>query len=152
MEITSGISEKGYAIGCHRLHTTSDQPIMTQLYKLGGVKEEAASKIIKEYLEQGIIRPSNIAWRSPIIVVSKKSGGHRLCVDYRCINDITIKDAYSMPRVDEFIDALEGACYFTKLDAESVIIRSTWLHKTSRKLLLHVERVCLNLFNAIRIS
>ncbi|KAF9754360.1 Transposon Ty3-I Gag-Pol polyprotein, partial [Nosema granulosis] len=110
---------KGNSIGYHRIDTGDSKPIMTQLYKLGGINEEAASKIIKNYIDQGIIRPSESAWRSPIIVVPKKDGDNRLCVDYRRLNDVTVKDAYPMPRVDEFINALEGAVYFTKLDADS---------------------------------
>lgn len=119
VEIISTESLKEDVIGYHRIITKNHEPIMVQLYKLGEKKEEAASEIVKKYLKEGTIRPSESPWRSPVIVVPKKDGGNRLCIDYRRLNDITIKDAYPMPRVDEFIDALEGAGYFTKLDAES---------------------------------
>ncbi|KAF9761270.1 Retrovirus-related Pol polyprotein from transposon [Nosema granulosis] len=52
-------------------------------------------------------------------MAKKKDGSYRLCIDYRRLNDITVKDAYPMPRTDEFFDALEGATIFSKLDAKS---------------------------------
>lgn len=119
MEIRSGHIIKGNAIGHHRIITNDDKPVLSQLYKLGGAKEEILSKIVKEYLKLGIIHPSESAWRSLIIVVPKKNGEHRLCIDYRRLNDATIKDAYPMPRVEKFINALEGATHFTKLGTES---------------------------------
>ncbi|KAF9761961.1 Transposon Ty3-I Gag-Pol polyprotein [Nosema granulosis] len=84
---------KGNNIGYHRIDTGDSKPIMTQLYKLGGIKEEAASKIIKKHVDQGIIRPSESAWRCPIIVVPKKDGDNKSCVDSRRLNDVTVKDA-----------------------------------------------------------
>lgn len=53
-----------------------------------------------KYLDEGVIRPSDSSWRKPVIIVLKKDGGSRLCIDYRRLNGFTIKDAYPMPRVD----------------------------------------------------
>ncbi|EQB62366.1 retrotransposon ty3-gypsy subclass [Vairimorpha apis BRL 01] len=112
-------SEQTRRLGCHRIKTKSQNPICVPLYRLGPEKEIEASKIVDQYLKEGIIRPSQSAWRAPIVMAKKKSGEYRLCVDYRRLNDITIKDAYPMPRVDDFFDALEGAAIFSRLDAKS---------------------------------
>jgi hypothetical protein len=81
--------------------------------------EEVASQIIAEYLKEVIIRRSFSPWRSHIVIVKKRNKGFRLCVDYRNLNAITVKDSYPMQRTDEFFDAMGGSKYFTKLDAES---------------------------------
>ncbi|XP_014613889.1 PREDICTED: uncharacterized protein LOC106792185 [Polistes canadensis] len=111
--------EEQTGLGVHRIRTTLEMPICTPLYKLGLQGEGAASGIVQGYLKDGIIRYSNSPWRSPVVMVPKKDGSFRLCVDYRRLNDITIRDAYPMPRTDEFFDALKGAKIFSKLDAKS---------------------------------
>lgn len=77
----------------------------------------------KEQLEQlersGFIRPSKSPYGAPILFVKKKSGEMRMCIDYRALNGITIKNSYPLPRVDELFDRLHGAKYFTKIDLRS---------------------------------
>ncbi|MGL4850115.1 MAG: reverse transcriptase domain-containing protein, partial [Clostridium sp.] len=70
-------------------------------------------------MESGIIRPSKSPWRSPIVIAPKKGERGRFCVDFRRLNDVTVRDAYPMPRVEDLINALHGASYFSKMDAES---------------------------------
>ena len=70
-------------------------------------------------LEKGVIEPSNSPWASPIVLVTKKDGTTRFCVDYRRLNDVTVKDAYPLPRVDECIDALAGSKWFSCMDLNS---------------------------------
>jgi hypothetical protein len=106
-------------LGKHRIITTSLAPVTSPMYRLGNELEKEASKIIEQHKRDGIIRDSQSAWRSPIILVKKKNGAYRLCVDYRALNDATVKDMYPMPRVDEVLDALAGANIFSKLDALS---------------------------------
>ncbi|KAF9760574.1 Transposon Ty3-I Gag-Pol polyprotein [Nosema granulosis] len=89
--------EKKGSIGTHRIKTITDQPVCTPLYKLGLEAEQKAAEIIQEYKKENIIRPSDSAWRSPIVIVKKKDGTPRLCIDYRRLNDVTVKDAYPMP-------------------------------------------------------
>jgi hypothetical protein len=74
---------------------------------------------IKELLENGFICPSSSLWRAPVIFVPKKDSIQRLCVDYRALNEVTIKNKYLLPRVDDLFDQLCGACVFSKIDLRS---------------------------------
>jgi len=77
------------------------------------------SKQLASMISQGIVEPSTSQWASPILFVEKKNGELRLCVDYRSLNDATIKSAYPLPRIDECLDQLQGANVFSALDLES---------------------------------
>ncbi|PIK48156.1 Retrovirus-related Pol polyprotein from transposon [Apostichopus japonicus] len=70
-------------------------------------------------LEGGIIHPSSSLWSSPTVLVIRKDGSNRFCVDYRRLNDISIKDSYLVPRIDNGLDALSGAKWFSTLDMKS---------------------------------
>jgi hypothetical protein len=74
---------------------------------------------IKELLEKGFIRPSSSLWGAPVIFVSKKDGTQRLCVDYHVLNEVTVKNKYPLPRIDNLFDQLHGACVFSKIDLRS---------------------------------
>jgi hypothetical protein len=71
---------------------------------------------IKELLEKGFIHPSSSPWGSPVIFVLKKDGTQRLCMDYHALNEVTIKNKYLLPRIDDLFDQLCGACVFSKID------------------------------------
>ncbi|KAF9763839.1 Retrovirus-related Pol polyprotein from transposon [Nosema granulosis] len=110
---------KDHGIGEHRIFTTCDRPVIAPTYRMSRELEEEADKIIKKYIEDGIIRESSSPWRSPIVLVKKKNGEYRPCVDYRRLNEVTVRDSYPMPRVDEILDEMHGDKFFTKLDAIS---------------------------------
>jgi hypothetical protein len=74
---------------------------------------------IKELLEKGFTRPSSSPWGAPMIFVLKKDGTQRLCVDYRALNEVTIKNKYPLPRIDDLFDQLRHACVFSKIDLQS---------------------------------
>ena len=70
-------------------------------------------------LQDGVIRPSTSPWSSLIVMVRKKDGAWRFCIDFRKLNDVTHKDAYPLPRIDETLESLSGSTLFTTLDLAS---------------------------------
>ncbi|KAI3779464.1 hypothetical protein L2E82_09184 [Cichorium intybus] len=76
-------------------------------------------KQLEELLDRGFIRPSTSPWGAPILFVKKKDGSMRMCIDYRELNKITVKNKYPLPRIDDLFDQLQGASYFSKIDLRS---------------------------------
>jgi len=89
------------------------------LYRHSFMENEEIKRQVKELLEQGVIRPSTSPCGSPIVIIPKKDGTWRMCVDYRALNKITVKNRYPLPRIDDLMDQLHKAKYFTKLDLRS---------------------------------
>ena len=81
----------------HKIDTGDQKPIKQQQRRLPLAKAELAQEAVKEMHEQGIIEPSNSPWAASIVLVRKKDGTHRFCVDYRKSNDVTKKDSYPLP-------------------------------------------------------
>ena len=74
---------------------------------------------LQELLEKLFIRPSVSPWGAPVLFVKKKDGTLRLCIDYRQLNKLTIKNKYPLPRIDDLFDQLKGASTFSKIDLRS---------------------------------
>ena len=88
-------------------------------YRLGQKEQDELEKQIRDLLDQGFIRPSMSPWGAPILFVPKKDGRWRMCIDYRALNKDTVKDRFPIPRIDELLDRLGRAKFFTKLDLAS---------------------------------
>ena len=100
----------------HRIETGSARPIRQRPYRLPHAYRDTVMKDLSEMEEAGIIKQSTSEWASPIVLVPKKDGTLRMCVDYRKLNSVSEADAYPMPRIDELIDRLGGAKYISTLD------------------------------------
>ena len=89
------------------------------MYRLSALENAEIKKQVQELLEKGFIKPSTSPCGSPIILVRKKDDLWRMCIDYQALNKITIKNCYPLPRIDDLLDQLKEAVYFTKLDFHS---------------------------------
>ncbi|GBN56664.1 Retrovirus-related Pol polyprotein from transposon 297, partial [Araneus ventricosus] len=103
----------------HRINTGNHPPIKQYPRRLPLAKKEEAERLVKEMVDNVIIEESSGPWASPIVLVKKKDGSTRFCVDYRKLNEITIKDSYPLPRIDDTMDALNGSQWFSTLDLKS---------------------------------
>lgn len=103
----------------HEIKTTSDQPIKQRVRRTPFHLKEEADQEVKKMLSTGVIEPSSSPWASPVVLVRKKDGTLRYCIDYRKLNAVTVKDSYPLPRIDESLDALGQAKYFSTLDLAS---------------------------------
>jgi hypothetical protein len=94
-------------------------PLYKTPYRMATLELAELKEHIKELLEKGFIRPSSSPWGAPVIFVPKKDGTQRLCVDYHALNEVTVKNKYLLPRIDDLFDQLRGACVFSKIDLRS---------------------------------
>ena len=103
----------------HRINTGSEAPIRQAPRRLPLAKQGEVSKMIVDMQTAGVIETSTSPWSSPVVLVKKKDGSMRFCVDYRKLNDVTKKDSYPLPRIDDTLDTLSGAKVFSTLDLQS---------------------------------
>jgi hypothetical protein len=110
-------------------------PTSKSTYKMSGIELDELKKQLKELTSHGFIRESKSPYGAPVLFVKKKDGTMRMCIDYRALNKITIKNKYPLPRVEELFDRLKGAKYFSKIDLRSgyyqVRIDENDVHKTA---------------------
>ncbi|CAA7059450.1 unnamed protein product [Microthlaspi erraticum] len=94
-------------------------PISKTPYRMAPAELAELKKQIEDLLSKGFIRPSVSPWGAPVLFVKKKDGSFRLCIDYRGLNRVTVKNRYPLPRIDELLDQLRGATWFSKIDLAS---------------------------------
>jgi hypothetical protein len=94
-------------------------PISKRPYRMSSTQLIELKKQIKEVLEKGFILPSSSPWGAPVIFVEKKDGTQRMCVDYRLLNEVTIKNQYPLLRIEDLFDQMRGAKVFSKIDLRS---------------------------------
>ncbi|GJY43990.1 putative reverse transcriptase domain-containing protein [Tanacetum coccineum] len=94
-------------------------PVAKYPYRLEPSELEELSGQLRELQDKGFIRPSSLPWGAPVLFVKKKDGSFRMCIDYRELNKLTIKNRYPLPRIDDLFDQLQGSQYFSKIDHRS---------------------------------
>ncbi|KAL0349812.1 UNVERIFIED_CONTAM: Transposon Ty3-G Gag-Pol polyprotein [Sesamum radiatum] len=94
-------------------------PISIAPYITAPIELQELKKQLEELLEKGFVKPSTSPWGAPVLFVKKKYGSMRLCVDYRQLNRVTVKNKYPLPRIDDLLDQLKGATIFSKIDLRS---------------------------------
>ena len=100
----------------HSIHTGDATPVRQPVRRIPPYRRQEVQTLLDEMLEQEVIQRSTSPWASPIVLVRKKDGTTRFCVDYRKLNDVTRKDAYPLPRIDATLDTLAGSKWFSTLD------------------------------------
>ncbi|GJT34084.1 putative reverse transcriptase domain-containing protein [Tanacetum coccineum] len=94
-------------------------PVAKSPYRLAPSEMQELSGQLQELQDKGFIRPSHSPWGAPVLFVKKKDGSFRMCIDYRELNKLTVKNRYPLPRIDDLFDQLQGSCYFSKIDLRS---------------------------------
>ncbi|KAA0045267.1 ty3-gypsy retrotransposon protein [Cucumis melo var. makuwa] len=94
-------------------------PISRAPYRMAPAELKELKVQLQELLDKGFIRPSVSPWGAPVLFVRKKDGSMRLCIDYRELNKVTVKNRYPLPRIDDLFDQLQGATVFSKIDLRS---------------------------------
>jgi len=103
----------------HKIYTEDVPPISSRPYSVPITEQAFINEEVQRMLDNKLIKDSTSPWASPVVLVMKKNGKKRFCVDYRKLNAITKKDSYPLPRIDELLDSLAGATYFSTLDLMS---------------------------------
>ena len=100
----------------HSIPTTTDKPVYLPHRQIPVQLQQEVRKCLESWLKQGIIRPSKSPYASQVVIVRKKSGKIRLCVDFRKLNAISIRDSFPLPRIEEALQAVQAAVWFTSFD------------------------------------
>ena len=111
------------------------QPISVAPYSMSPLELRELKSQLEELLQKHFIRPSVSPWGAPVLLVKKKDGTMRLCIDYRQLNKVMIKNKYPLPRIDDLLDQLRGVTVFSKIDLTSgyhqIRIKSSDVSKTA---------------------
>ncbi|GKC57423.1 reverse transcriptase domain-containing protein [Tanacetum coccineum] len=94
-------------------------PVARAPYRLAPSEMQELSNQLQELADRGFIRPSTSPWGAPVLFVKKKDGSFRMCIDYRELNKLTVKNRYPLPRIDDLFDQLQGSSVYSKIDLRS---------------------------------
>nr|GEW22353.1 putative reverse transcriptase domain-containing protein [Tanacetum cinerariifolium] len=97
-------------------------PVARAPYRLAPSEMKELSKKLQELSEKGFIRPSSSPWGAPVLFVKKKDGSFKMCIDYRGLNKLTVKNRYPLPRIDDLFDQLQGSSVYSKINLRSVFM------------------------------
>lgn len=100
----------------HAIDTGNAKPIRQKPYRVAHTERKIIQDQVQEMLDNNVVRPSQGEWASPVVLVKKKDGEWRFCVDYRKLNEVTVKDVYPMPLIEDIMSYLGDAKFFTTLD------------------------------------
>ena len=95
------------------------RPISIPPYRMAPAELKELKEQLQDLISKGFIRPSVYPWGAPVLFVKKKDGSMRICIDYRQLNKVTIRNKYPIPRIDDLFDQLQGASVFSKIDLRS---------------------------------
>ena len=100
----------------HHIRTSDANPIRQTMRRVPMAQRDEMRQLLTRMLQEGVVEPSTSPWASPVVLVRKKDGTTRFCIDYQRLNAVTHKDAYPLPRIDETLDTLHGSHWFSTLD------------------------------------
>ena len=119
----------------HAIDLTINKPISQIQHRVSPSERQLIHEMTKEMLANQVKRPSTSPWASPVILVKKKYGKQRFCIDFRKINQITQRDVYPIPRIDDYLDALGGNAIFSTFDMHAGYWQIPMKEKINQKLL-----------------
>lgn len=107
------------SVAQHRINVQGHSPIKQAARRLPLHGREEVGKLVENMKTSDVIEPSSSPWAAPIVLVNKKDGTKRFCIDYRKLNDATKKDSYPLPRIEDMLDMVAGAVWFSTIDLHS---------------------------------
>ena len=114
-------AKDNFDLGCavnvqHKITTEDSRPIHSRPIRRSKASKMVVNEEVNKLLEKGLLIPSKSPWAAPLLVVKKKDGSNRVVIDYRKLNNITRKDAYPLPQIDDALDCLGSAQFFSAMD------------------------------------
>ncbi|GKA78474.1 putative reverse transcriptase domain-containing protein [Tanacetum coccineum] len=115
----TGSNQLPVTVICHACDLIPEQHLCSNSFRLAPSEMQELSNQLQELTDRGFIRPSTSPWGAPVLFVKKKDGSFRMCIDYRELNKLTIKNRYPLPRIDDLFDQLQGSSVYSKIDLRS---------------------------------